>query len=441
MAHFKLASKNPNLSWCISKHPDNMTSKSAAQGSIWGWFENPQEYHALFVDKFFKNSWSVGDYRYLEVSTQVSPWAYYSIFTEFFRSATRDLHEKDTPFANSITFYCVTIQNIQFLNKLKDFYSEDFVIEYSQIHSKYYELKISSTLTIYELVNFTQLILVFLALRDSDSNLRADPEFITKHLSFFAVKSVPYFVSSFYKSKVLSRSERLFEYFASQLAEVTSENVQEFVIGNTQQQRKAWVTTQFDSSLSVIDFGAGVDFSYSNFGESLQKGQVYLPVDKDSKAFDKLSFLVTNRLPSDTFQLPEKTVSEVATRLTEDPFQDKKFQVFLLEVLEHNTLVEAVSILDSFLSLEKVESVLVTFPNLSFNTNYGIPKGEFRHADHKWEGTEKHVSLFSCLASIHGYFAQTFMLGDIILGEDLEGTTPTWGLVFSKNKRTSNENQ
>jgi hypothetical protein len=62
--------------------------------------------------------------------------------------------------------------------------------------------------------------------------------------------------------------------------------------------------------------------------------------------------------------------------------------VLLTEVLEHMPRESAVSLLGTILRKAQgagVKAVAITMPNGKFNKYFGIPDGEMRHPDHKWE--------------------------------------------------------
>jgi hypothetical protein len=102
----------------------------------------------------------------------------------------------------------------------------------------------------------------------------------------------------------------------------------------------------------------------------------------------------------------------------------EKLNVLLTEVIEHNTLDEAKTLIKQALEYP-VNKMIITSPNVEFNQFYNMEK-QFRHEDHVFEPTttEFRDMIAECTAG-KNCNVEYFYLGDSI-----NGIQPTQGCII-----------
>ena len=90
-----------------------------------------------------------------------------------------------------------------------------------------------------------------------------------------------------------------------------------------------------------------------------------------------------------------------------------------MEVIEHLEMDDATKLMQTVLDFPRVNSIIVTTPNFSFNVHYSPinkRKSEFRHSDHKFELTFTEFEGFISKLVGSRFHAKFLQIGDSVDG-------------------------
>lgn len=117
-------------------------------------------------------------------------------------------------------------------------------------------------------------------------------------------------------------------------------------------------------------------------------------------------------------------------------YRDSRFQDYdalcVLEVIEHMD-VDRLSVFPVVIfECARPTYVLLTTPNSDYNVLFeNLPKGKWRHSDHRFEWTRNEFKDFcGAVSKKYGYSYEIFSIGD----ENPNYGAPTQGVVFTKNE-------
>ncbi|HEX8014844.1 MAG TPA: hypothetical protein VF465_06385, partial [Flavobacterium sp.] len=237
-----------------------------------------------------------------------------------------------------------------------------------------------------------------------------DDFFIQKHITMFTnLTGIPYFVFYLFIKRIM-RSPVQFEKFKPQL-EAYFDNEVQFVFTDTHQSRKEFICSKIDFDETVLDFGCG-ELQYFKLLNKRGFTQEYY-------AYDEVDF----KHVADKIQAIERADHLVWVEKLEE-LKDFEGQIILSEVIEHNSLEEAKSLLIWIRDNTNFTRLFVTTPDKDFNVNYELTE-EFRHDDHDFElSNEEFVKLIEEIFPNPKTF---YGVGDCV-----KGIYPTSAVIIQK---------
>lgn len=377
MAFLSIESSNPNLSYIISKNPNNedkCIAKGIRQGCGIGWFSpnNLQKYCVRFIDPPQEMSYSDKEYEYLDVSALNSSAAYTNLIREFFNSVLKESNELDTE--EYIT--TLLIGFIECPRRMIEHFIKFFNgIRCKELCKDIYQIKITSN-SIRKCIHLTDLLCLFMLLSNNNLDTYINEGMITKYIKSIEIIKCPYFITHLFKVQLL-KSDKLFNEYVHTLEKACIEEVK-FYKGSVLDARKTWIESNLVIKNHIVDIGAGHSFNYGYLSRHI-KGN-YFPIDNDLTSHEYIERKIL-RKQFDNVVSPLENWTDVIDILDGDT------EVLLTEVLEHNTLSDAKELLQSVIEHPYVKRILITLPVLEFNQYYLIEEGNYRHDDHKWELT------------------------------------------------------
>jgi SAM-dependent methyltransferase len=426
MALIKLTSTNPDLGWIISKNPaTGLLAKSIRQGTAWGFFKD-DTYVVWFRDSETEvsyKSYPDESFEFMNVTRYTSPMFVLNAVGEFFSSATKKQHEKDTEgYLNSIEINALEIYDDRYLSLFQTHFP-DVKLEFTNIcgSAKYVNLKISTNMTVGHLLNYLTVFLILTVLKNDNDLIMLDEANITKYLNSLNKINAPYFIRYVFKVNLLNL-KRFFDKFKTQLEQYDGVPIK-LTHGTTLSNRLDWIKQAALKSptANIVDYGCGEGNYIRLFASYLHKNPevTYFAIDKDPEALEKAKNLTQRK------QLENVEI----VNITEDSFlypEDSTFLV-LSEVLEHMSESEALELVkDLFKADNNICGAAITVPNKDFNIHYMV---ESRHPDHHNEYTETQVIRLQETIAQLGY---QVVLG--YLGDQVAGIYPTYTLEVSKLK-------
>ena len=232
--------------------------------------------------------------------------------------------------------------------------------------------------------------------------------------------NVPYFVFYLFNKRAI-HSEKQFQLLKPTFEKYLSEyglNANLVFLDNYQQ-RIAYITDLLSTERAILDIGCG-EFTYYKkmMNKSFQAN--YYAIDQDP-TFEQLGNNIAKRFVADNLFFMT-SLDEFAS--------DEKVDIILTEVIEHNKIEDALTLLDKALKLN-FNQLIITTPNADFNQFYNMTES-FRHDDHCFELSQQEFEewIEDCILDIdeaHQYAISFFQLGD-----QLNGVRPTQGCVIKK---------
>lgn len=408
--------KNPNTD-------EGLYLKELKNGILIGNAVTENEYHCVFLDG--KNSYLPEDGNQIDFQSYCSPLLALNIATEFFNHLYKEnktLNETviswlEKTYDEVDTQQC-TIEVPTFFIDSNWYKNEKYLL------SKYidgitlqhkignnYELTIEGK-TVREAMQKFSLVALFTHFTNRYAVYTfIDDYFIQKHITMFTnLTGVPYFVFYLFIKRIM-RSPVQFEKFKPQLEAYFNNEVQ-FVFTDTHQSRKEFICSKIDFDETVLDFGCGELQYYRMLNK---KG-----FEKDYYAYDEVDF----KDIADKIQAVEKSDNLNWVEKLED-LKDFEGQVILSEVIEHNSLEEAKSLLIWIRDHIKFTRLFVTTPDKDFNVNYELTE-EFRHDDHDFELSN--AEFVNLIDEIFPNQKSFYGVGDCV-----KGIYPTSAVIIQKN--------
>jgi len=365
-----LETNNTNLSFIIRKNPSSgMVVKPVRKGNVFGLYNKDNSKYLLYFKdaaneiSFRENSEET--FEYMNKTRYNSPMAAISSITELLASAFKQKIDEDIEGCNySIKFPILDIKR-KTLEIFKKHFENQFDINYKEIVFHNYEVTISTTQGIYELLNFTLLFLIY-AVGTQYNAEYIDTEAIKKYMRCLEIIDPPYFVRYMFKTHFF-KSGKEFESNKSVLEKSGRYKIS-LVSGNTLLARQKYVESNLNFVNNILDFGCG-EGNY--FYLARKCPNFYFAYDRDM------------------YKLQEKLESKKEENvILLDSLQNisGKVDIILTEVLEHNELEEAYKLLKNLCKMD-FGSIVITVPNKNFNKYYGFEENDKRHDDHKFEPT------------------------------------------------------
>ncbi|MBZ4043948.1 class I SAM-dependent methyltransferase [Flavobacterium hibisci] len=381
----KLKSDNKYFLDILYKNPNTdqgLYLKELKNGILIGNVIAENEYHCVFLDG--KKSYLPEEGNQIDFQSYCSPLLALNIMTEFFNH----LYKENKVLSETIISWLeknydevdtgkCTIEVPTFFIDSGWYKNEKYLL------SKYidgitikhkignnYELTIEGA-TVREAVQKFSLVALFTHFTNRYAVYTfIDDFFIQKHITMFTnLTGIPYFVFYLFIKRIM-RSPVQFEKFKPQL-EAYFDNEVELVFTDTHQSRREFICSKIDFDEAVLDFGCG-ELQYFKLLNKRGFLQEYY-------AYDEVDF----KHVADKIQAIERADHLVWVEKLED-LKDFEGQIILSEVIEHNSLEEAKSLLIWIRDNTSFTQLFVTTPDKDFNVNYELTE-EFRHDDHDFE--------------------------------------------------------
>ncbi|MEP7093487.1 MAG: hypothetical protein ABI793_05450 [Flavobacterium sp.] len=421
----KLKSENKYLLDILYKNPntdEGLYLKELQSGTVVGNAVSENEYHCVFLDG--KNSYLPEEGNQIDFQSYCSPLLALNIATEFFNHLYKENKVLDETMISWLEKNYDQVDTDKCTIEVPTFFIDSGWYKNDKyLLSKYldgillkhkignnYELRIEGE-TVREAVQKFSLVALFSHFTNRYAVYTfIDDYFIQKHITMFTnLVGIPYFVFYLFIKRIM-RSPVQFEKFKPQLEAYFDDEVQ-FVFTDTHQSRKEFICGKINFEETVLDFGCG-ELQY--FKLLLKRG-----FTQEYYAYDEVDF----RPIADKIQEVEKADNLRWIEKLEE-LNDFEGQIILSEVIEHNSLEEAKSLLTWIRDNTKFTRLFITTPDKDFNVNYEMTD-EFRHDDHDFElSNAEFVNLideiFPNSKSFHG------------VGDCVKGVYPTSAVIIQK---------
>jgi len=431
MALLTITSSNPDLSYVLAKNPNTILEnqapfeKSLRRGKVYGWFTKNElagNLHDSFV-LFFKDAnteTSFGvqeEFEYLDVSRYCHPYTIIGMITQALNSATKGTGpsmDADKPgfltkVNSTIKVPARVAKSIQ--QGLSAKTSEGFTQEVSfvELAKDIFQVTVITS-TANEALNLLQVVCILACLEIDDIRIPLDKAALTKYAKILNKANAPFYLRHLLSTRAIT-TRTVFE----ELAPVLQQDSIKLVYGNTQTQRHDAIrkALQLSTASILIDIGCGELFHSRKLSSKYDN---VIAVEADPGVYAG-AVRLRSRYGLENVQVLNLAVT------AENVKQDLTIvgaDILLSEVLEHMEVVEALGLLSAILDVEKDTDdfpglVVVTLPNHDFNQYFGIPEGEFRHPDHKWEpGYEEWSDIAVTLAAEYGWQVNVEPLGSTL---------------------------
>jgi small RNA 2'-O-methyltransferase len=423
MAIFQLRSMNPRFSYVVQKNPlSGMLLKSVRKGKAFGWFSDDHTYNVYFKDADNEVSYpkeKEEQFEYLNVSRYNTPLFPLNVVSDYFNSASKKLHPEDSEgIEHQITVNLVQIENKRYLAFFRHHFP-DYQLEWEELAHQNYRITIKTKKTIYELLNYSNTLFLFLSLMNRTLFDMTD-DTIEKYIRNLKVIDAPFFIRYLFARNVLTKKER-FRRFKAPLEETSKYEI-DFAFGNTATQRKDWITNHLKFDLPIIDIGCGEGAYTIPYSKKIAPHFVHA-IDIDEGAREKVKQKVTRQ------EIDNVILYHSLDHFLENELEEK-VDVLLTEVVEHMSEEEAGKLLTEVIQKINVNKLFLTTPNRDFNQFYQI---HLRHDDHKWEKNEAEFKAWlEAIILADGW--NLFYQG---IGDRVNGIHTTQGVIISRKEETT----
>lgn len=190
------------------------------------------------------------------------------------------------------------------------------------------------------------------------------------------------------------------------------------VMQGNYQQRIEYITSLLELDIPILDIGCG-ELKYYKSMMSRGLSASYYAVDTDP-SFEQLADYISRRYDNDNlvFYNSLKQYENV-----------EEVNILLTEVIEHNPLEDAITLIKKALSFN-FNQLIISTPNREFNQFYNM-ETEFRHDDHHFEPSKVEFKelIENCISSMEK--PQQYEVEFFHLGDSLNGIQPTQGCVIN----------
>ena len=426
----KISCENDYLPDILFKNPDTdfgLYFKPLKNGQIAGNIIDKHHYEVVFQDE--KNSYLPEESNQIDYQSYCSPLIVLHICNELFPHIlksrdefaqkeiawlNRTQGEADTvPCRIEIPSFYIDSNWFRGGRFLLTKYFEGIVMEKQS--SRIFRLTISAP-TVFEAFNLLCLVSLFThSTNEYGLFTFIDDSLAQKYGRILTnIRNVPYFVFYLFILRAV-KSEKQFcdlkpvfeQYLADEGLDV------DLKFQGTKQQRMQFITGQLDSDTPILDIGCGELEYYKKMMKLGFKGQYYA-VDKDEH-IETLSRTIGKRYEENNL-LYFGSLDEFHSR--------DKLNVLLTEVIEHNSVDEAKTLIRRALEYS-VNKMIVTSPNVEFNRFFNM-ENPLRHDDHVFEPTvaEFRALIDECTAG------KSCNVEYFFLGDSINGIQPTQGCII-----------
>lgn len=420
----KITSQNPHLLDVLHKNPntdEGLYLKKWKNGVLVGQVVSPHEYHCIFQDT--KYSYLPEESNQIDFQSYCSPLLALHILSEYFNHLFKDNQEL---LASEISWLGKTYQELDTFPceiEIPTFFIDsNWVRQDKFLLSKYvsgieltpkigynYSLKISGSSVIdtvqkLSLValfsHFTNRYAVFTYITD---------DFMKKYIRIMTnITGLPYFIFYLFIKRIM-RSPQQFQLFKPELEKYFDHRVQ-FVFTDTHQSRKEFVANHLELDQAILDFGCG-ELQYFSKMKSKGHKEMYW-------AYDEIDYEhVVNKW------IENENVKNLKWISDKEELKNFHGQVILSEVIEHNSINQAIELMTWIRDHIHYTRLIITTPDKRFNIHYELDE-EFRHDDHDFElSKDEFVALIESIfttgkKTYHG------------IGDTVDGIQPTSAVII-----------
>lgn len=404
MAFCQIKSSNPELSYVLFKNPNSgMLIRELRKGHLFGWYSNESTFNCFFKDAPNDLSYKANpddDFEYINTTRYNSAMFVQNTISDFFNSTFKKVHPKDViGFDNSFFINLIYVNSYRYLEFFNDYF-EDFEILYEEVAPKSFKVEFKTKKTLFELLNFVNLFVIFTALKNKDYFV-IDDSVVEKNISSLAVIDAPYYIRYMFKVNFL-KTRSLFEKFKKVLETSKRERIV-LKKGSTFDMRVHDIESRLSFKNPIVDIGCGEGNYASLFAKPLD-GRQYYAIDREEKCRE-----VTKT------RLDRKNISTYTVLESYDQFKalgvQEKCDILLTEVIEHNEKEVSAKLIQDILEQETTNQIIITTPNKDFNQFYLFDEEEVRHIDHVFEFSENEFKEWISQNVPHGT-AKFFNCGD-----------------------------
>lgn len=382
-----------------------MQIRDLKKGNLFYWFHD-EKFCVRFIDAENDTSYGEGDFEYLDVTRYNSARFVLNAMKALLDDAWKDRHDLDID-------GCTHTISIGMLYARKNYsdlftkYFPEYEVTWMPLIANNYHVEISTKKSLYHLLNFVNLMVVFIALRNSEGSIFIEPEMIEKYMSCLNILDAPYFIRYVFKVNFLI-DFMLFEKYKPILEKTSLTEKIEMRYGSSQMARKNAVQKFIKFDKQIVDVGCGDGF-YVSLCQKL-KNKIYVAIDTDPAMLE----VVRKSVERKGFKNVEFESSWETYAI--DAVQCVPSDVLLIEVIEHMEAEKAKTLIETILSDEDTESLTITTPNADFNRFFLFEEGEFRHDDHKFEFKEEDFRSFINKSVGTSFNVTFFEAGDTVNG-------------------------
>ncbi|MFX0538428.1 3' terminal RNA ribose 2'-O-methyltransferase Hen1 [Ornithinimicrobium sp. Y1847] len=162
----------------------------------------------------------------------------------------------------------------------------------------------------------------------------------------------------------------------------------------------------------VVDLGCGEGFY---LGELIRDPTITEVVGIDVSAAELAR--AERRLGLTEDRLPDTQRAKLTLRQSSVTYRDDALAgydaILLVEVVEHLEPDRVEALVTNVFGHARPRAVVLTTPNAEHNVRYGIPQGQFRHPDHRFEWTRQELASWAQdVGARHGYTVEVRPVGE-----------------------------
>ncbi|UAY53973.1 methyltransferase domain-containing protein [Arachidicoccus terrestris] len=428
----RILAENDYLADILHKNPntdEGLYAKPLRDGIVIGNTVSRQRYDVLFWDK--KKSYASDRSNQLDYQSLCNPLTVLNICTELFTHLLRSKEDyivQELPWLDRTrgeldTVPCTVEVPVFYINsnwyRNGCFLLERYFEGVQLVHESGCNFRLSVTgENVFEALNLLNLVAIFTHLTNVDGlDTFIDNSLIDKYVRVLTnIEKVPYFVFYlFIKRAVKNQGQFLIAkpVFESYLAKYGL--AVNFMREDTQQSRIRFVTEAIGIALPVLDIGCG-EFSYYKRLMNMGLTANYYAIDRDER-LERLARSITYRIESSNLLF--------RTDFNEVP-KEVRLNVIISEVIEHNSVQDAVELIKVVLQFN-FNKVVISTPNADFNQFY-FEQG-FRHTDHQFEFSIAEFKQFIETATIG---LDNINVSYAQVGDQINGLRPTQLCILEK---------
>ena len=394
----QIKSDNPDFSYLLAKNPFNgLQGQQLRKGSLFHYFPHPQHYVIYFEDNYDSCNISYPkkdeQQEYLDKSPYISSYILFDCLSTLLNHCLKPeidekylQYDRDGKRFNYSLECIVEVQGEHNLDIFSRYCKNDFGnvrFEYKKFHNNIYNIKLLST-NFFNLIKVTFIFAVYNSIFNKDK-IQLQDSFIEKVIDIINVLDAPFFIRYLIKKNMIF-SKKIYENVKDKLEDSKRYKIK-FVSQNEPWEiRYNYIYNHINTTVpTIIDWGFGEGKLIKRFRKIFK---TVIGVEIDDDMIERLNWRIQHREEyKDIICIDYKRLDQVE-KLENIVKENGPVVIVLSEVIEHlESIQKAQQFLQHIIETYSPEQVLITTPNREFNKYLGIPDGELRHEDHKFEMT------------------------------------------------------